>query len=127
MQCENPKSQGLRAHYLEPSNNSLIFQKKKQTTGRVRDRLEAKIQTQAVWCRTLLTPPAAAPVGDNWVVCLLSRLTFVYIFDVGRVLENLSEAFQKKGCLMVAINDVFGLLKHLIQGGRLNLKPSRQK
>lgn len=51
----------------------------------------------------------------------------MYIFDIGGVLENLRQAFQKKGSLMVAINNVFGLLKHLIQGCGLNLKPSWQK
>lgn len=49
-------------------------------------------------------------------------LTFDHVLNVRGVLQDLGQAVEQHGGLAVAVGDVFGLLEHLIQSCRLDLK-----
>lgn len=49
-------------------------------------------------------------------------LTFDHILNICGVLQDLGQAVEQHGGLAVAVGDIFGLLEHLIQSCRLDLK-----
>ena len=57
-----------------------------------------------------------------FVFLCLWILTFGHIMDVCWVLEDLGQALQQHGCLVVAVSYVLRLLEHLIQRCRLHLR-----
>lgn len=50
-------------------------------------------------------------------------LTLGHVLDVGRVLQDLGEALQQHGRLVVPVGDVLRQLEHLVQRRRLHLPP----